>query len=126
MKPASPSYLRTFEKKQTASPIFYKALYYNQLQFPSFWFSVLRQTENQSQANDFPFSAKRFFILSRTEKGVLQSLHPVPVSGKTIAKKGDGFARSHPLQVPEKISTVHSYETDFRLCLHTVQPSCDG
>ena len=69
---------------------------------------------------------KRFFILSRTEKGVLQSLHPVPVSGKTIAKKGDGFARSHPLQVPEKISTVHSYATDFRLCLHTVQPSCDG
>ena len=79
-----------------------------------------------SAPNDFPFSAKRFFILSRTEKGVLQSLHPVPVSGKTIAKKGDGFARSHPLQVPEKISTVHSYATDFRLCLHTVQPSCDG
>ena len=66
MKPASPSYLRTFKKRQTASPKFYKILSYNQLHFSLFWFSVLRQTENQSQANDFPFSAKRFFILSRT------------------------------------------------------------
>ena len=104
----------------------FNGLFMNVLCFSLISDFFLRQTENQSQANDFPFSAKRFFILSRTEKGVLQSLHPVPVSGKTIAKKGDGFARSHPLQVPEKISTVHSYATDFRLCLHTVQPSCDG